>query len=186
MDSMRHPVANAVRISSCVTRRGPQSPGWRSLKQSMCKRPPGERLRPGWRRSARALAVVEDVEEPAVEHRVELLPQINEAKGVRDDEASLEAPFDGLRLRQLDGPRRRVDPHSLEAERGRHEGVLAGATTDVEHPADQAPGRGQAIEGRLGSPDVPRRGAVGVDGVEVVAEGVPGGGGEEQPDTAQW
>lgn len=25
----------ATRISSCLTRRGPQSPGWRSLKQSM-------------------------------------------------------------------------------------------------------------------------------------------------------
>jgi len=35
MDSILHPVENATRISSCVTRRGPQSPGWRSLKQSM-------------------------------------------------------------------------------------------------------------------------------------------------------
>lgn len=35
MDSMLHPEENATRISSCVTRRGPQSPGWRSLKQSM-------------------------------------------------------------------------------------------------------------------------------------------------------
>jgi RND superfamily putative drug exporter len=29
-----HPWLNAVRSSSCVTRRGPQVPGWRSLKQT--------------------------------------------------------------------------------------------------------------------------------------------------------
>ena len=34
MDSMLHPAENASRISSSVTRRGPQSPGSRSLKQS--------------------------------------------------------------------------------------------------------------------------------------------------------
>jgi hypothetical protein len=33
--STRHPSAKLVRISSRVTRRGPQSPGWRSLKHNM-------------------------------------------------------------------------------------------------------------------------------------------------------
>src|SRR5580704_18227086 len=35
MDSIRLPAENATRISSSVTRRGPQSPGWWSLKHSM-------------------------------------------------------------------------------------------------------------------------------------------------------
>ena len=50
--------------------------------------------------------------------------------------------------------------------------MLAGATTDVEHPADQLPGRGQLVESWLGSPDVPGRWrADGVDGIEVVGVG---------------
>jgi hypothetical protein len=53
------------------------------------------------------------------------------------------------------------------AEGGRHKGVLTGATTDIEHPADQAPSRGQVVESWLGSPDVPRWGADRVDGLEV-------------------
>ena len=63
-----------------------------------------------------ALAVIEDVEEPAIEHGVELLTQIDEAKGICDDEARLHAPFGRLRLGQLDGPHRRVDPHRFVAE----------------------------------------------------------------------
>ncbi len=64
---------------------------------------------------ALALAVIEDVEEPAVEHGVELLTQINEAKGICDDEARLHAPFGRLRLGQLDGPHRHVDPPPLRS-----------------------------------------------------------------------
>ena len=61
---------------------------------------------------ALALAVFEDMEEPAVEHGVELLAQINEA----DDEARLYPSFGRLRLGQLDGPHRHVDPHRFVAE----------------------------------------------------------------------
>jgi len=39
----RHPCANAERISSCDTRRGPSDPGWRSVKQSMQYLPPASR-----------------------------------------------------------------------------------------------------------------------------------------------
>jgi hypothetical protein len=46
--------------------------------------------------------------------------------------------------------------------------VLTSATTDIEHPSDQLPGRGQVLESWLGSPDVPRWGADRVDGIEVV------------------
>jgi hypothetical protein len=34
IESTVHPVAKVARISACVTRRGPSSPGWCSLKQS--------------------------------------------------------------------------------------------------------------------------------------------------------
>ena len=46
--------------------------------------------------------------------------------------------------------------------------MLTGAATDIEHTADQLSGRGQAVERRLGPPDVPRWGADSVDGIEVV------------------
>lgn len=65
---------------------------------------------------ALALAVIQDVEEPAVEHGIELLTQINEAKGICDDEAHVYASFSRLRLGQLDGPQRHVDPHRFVAE----------------------------------------------------------------------
>ena len=59
------------------------------------------------------LPVVEDVKESAIEHGVERLTQINEAKSIRDDEARFHAPFGRLRPGELDGPHRHVDPHRL-------------------------------------------------------------------------
>ena len=62
------------------------------------------------------LVVIEDVEEPAVEHGLELVPKINEAKGISDDEACPDSTFGCLRLGQVDGLRRQVDPHCVVAE----------------------------------------------------------------------
>jgi hypothetical protein len=62
-----------------------------------------------------ALAVVEDVEKPAIEHGVELQTEINEARGICDDETRLHAPFGCLRLGQLDGPHRHVDAYRFVA-----------------------------------------------------------------------
>ena len=41
IESTRHPSAKLAWISFSVTRLGPNSPGWRSLKQSRKRRPPG-------------------------------------------------------------------------------------------------------------------------------------------------
>jgi hypothetical protein len=139
------PLRKATLISSCVTGRGTSHLG----------KAPDVTI---------ALAVIEDVEEPAIEHGIELHTEINEAKGICDDEARLYAPVGRLRLGQLDGPNRHVNPTASRP----HKGVLAGTTTDIEHPADQFPGRGQVLESWLGSPDVPRWGADRVDGIEVV------------------
>ena len=65
---------------------------------------------------ALAVIVIEDVEEPAVEHRVELLAQINETECIRHQEARLDAPLGRLGLCQVDGLRREVDPHRFVAE----------------------------------------------------------------------
>jgi hypothetical protein len=47
--------------------------------------------------------------------------------------------------------------------------MLAGATTDIEDPADKLSVRSQLVESRLGSSDVPSRGAFRVDGIEIVS-----------------
>jgi hypothetical protein len=59
---------------------------------------------------------MEDVEEPAIEHGVELLTEIIEAEDICDDEARLHAPFGRLRLGQLNGPLRHIDPHRFVSE----------------------------------------------------------------------
>ncbi len=107
---------------------------------------------------ALALLVIEDVKEPAIEHGVELLAQINQAKGICDKKTRFHTPFGRLRLRQLDRPHRGVDSNRLVSQRGRHQGVLAGTAPDIEHPTDQLPRRGEVVESWLGSPNVPRGG----------------------------
>ena len=99
-----------------------------------------------------AFVVIENVEEPAVEYRIELFGQINKAKGVHHQESRFDAPLGRLPHRQLDGLCREIDPHHFVAECSRQKGMLAGTAARIEHLPDQVPGAGQTVEGRLGRP----------------------------------
>src|ERR1700722_17691783 len=64
----------------------------------------------------RALVVIENVKEPAVEHRLELFAQSKEEKGVRHQESRRDAPLSRLRHGQFDGLCREVDSQDVVAE----------------------------------------------------------------------
>ena len=101
--------------------------------------------------------VVEDVEEAAVEDRVESLAERRQIERVGDDEADGHRAVAGLGLGELDGGRREIDPDGGQAEVRGHDRVLAGPAADVEDATDERAGVSERLEGRLRSADVPRR-----------------------------
>ena len=85
----------------------------------------------------RAVLVAEDVEESAVEHGVELLAKISQPKGVRDEESHCQTAIFGLALCLADCLWNGVNAGRVQAPRGRQQGVLASAASDVENASHQ-------------------------------------------------
>ena len=101
--------------------------------------------------------VVEHMEETTVEHHIELLTKDLQVAGVPDDEARRRDSFSGLRLRQPDRGGRDVDPHRLAPRLRRHQRMLAGTASNIEHSPSQPAVRSEGRERRLRRTDVPRR-----------------------------
>ena len=124
-----------------------------------------------------SVGVVEDVEQPAVEHRVELFAQSRQDKGVPHFEANLEGALRRLFAGQSDGGWGGVDPRRLEPAGCSHESVLARPTPDVEHTTPDLARVDHSHKRALGSADVPRWRISLVGGVEIVrhppVDGVP-------------
>jgi hypothetical protein len=114
------------------------------------------------------LVIAEDMKEPAVEHGVERLAQLDEPEGIEDEEPRLQTTLGRLVLGQLDRHRRDVDPDRLVPEGSGEQDMLTCPTTDIKHLAHQLPRVRKPLERWLWPPDVPRWCATGVAGVEVV------------------
>src|SRR5207253_2633177 len=73
------------------------------------------------------VVVVEDVEQPAVEHGVELLAKRAQLQGIAHEEAGTQLPVAGLALGDGDSGRSGVDAGGGEPQARNHERVLARA-----------------------------------------------------------
>src|SRR5205807_4600340 len=114
------------------------------------------------------VVIVEDVEQPAVEHGVELRAERAQLHRIPHEEPGGETPLPRLGLGDGDGGRGGIDAGGRKPEARSHERVLARSTADVEHTSLQRPRLRQLEEGRLRTADVPGR-CTGVRGIEVSA-----------------
>jgi hypothetical protein len=154
--STAHSPTNVARISSRVTRRGPPQLGSRRLKQVEHRPRSGDLGEAA--RVALPLAVREDVEDAAVDERVEATGEAPELEHVLHLEVDPLIPGPGLGAGERDGAHGEVDPRHLGPVRREEERVLAAAAADVEHPADDGAPRGEELDEGLGTPDLPGRG----------------------------
>src|ERR1039457_2936146 len=128
---------------------------------------------PGWIHRAEvldertAVVVVEDVEQAAIQHSVELLVERSQLQGIMDQEAHGQAAVAGLGFGKSDCGRSRIDASRLQSHAGGHESVLAGPATHVQDPASNGARFHQRQKGRLRPPDVPR-GRASIEGVKIL------------------
>jgi len=101
--------------------------------------------------------VVEDVEQSAVDDRVEYLIEGVELKRVEDPEASLDTALGCFAACRLNRHRRDVDAEGASAQAGSEDRVLASAATGVEKCPRERAQVGEPDERGLWSADVPRR-----------------------------
>src|ERR1019366_1002956 len=99
--------------------------------------------------------VVEDVEQPAVDDRVEADAELPEVHRVGDLEPGQHASLGGFPARLRDGARRKVDTHDVRAVPGGQQRVFPGAAACVEYPAAEHAAVRQADERGLRPAGVP-------------------------------
>jgi hypothetical protein len=75
------------------------------------------------------------VKETAIDHSVERLAERGQVQSVGNDKPGSAAPIPRLAVCNLNRPGSGIDPGRLEAETGRHQGVLPGPTTGIENAA---------------------------------------------------
>ena len=97
------------------------------------------------------------MEEPTIERGVELLSPGRQIECVPDFEVRIKGAPRRLLLGQTDSGWGSVDSGRTESTSCGKQGVLAGSTTDVEHPAANLAGTQESHESGLGATDVPRR-----------------------------
>src|SRR5262249_23630674 len=120
-------------------------------------------------REPRAVVVVpERVEEPAIEDRVELLPEAREHQGVQLEEPGFQPPVTSLGVGTGDGGSGDVETSAFQAQGGRHQGMFTSAATRVQHPPGQQATLSQLSKCRLGPADVPGRNSLHVNGIEIL------------------
>ena len=156
IESTCHSCANVSWISRWVTRRGPHPGGSSSLKQSMKYWPPG-RTACKARNERCPVLVVEHMKEATVEDGVELLSKALELSCIPHDEARRRAALIGLRFGQPDRLGGEVDPDYVASRLSRHQRMLSGATTNIEHSTSQAAVGDERRECGLWPTDVPGR-----------------------------
>jgi hypothetical protein len=174
MESVRQPSANAAsmscRVTPCARPQAPCTPIAEAEHEvAAARREYGPQ--PGDVRGA--VGRVEDMEEPAVEHGVELLAQVCQLAGVMAQEAGTETSFPCLALGGAQGSDGEVGAGGVETEAGGHERVFAGSATEVEDAATDSTRLGEDEKGGLGASDVPGR-AVGVEIVGLSRRWPPG------------
>src|ERR1039457_353750 len=99
--------------------------------------------------------IVEDVEQPAVDDRVEADAELPEVQRVGDLEPGRHASLGCFPARLRDGARRKVDTHDVRAVLGGQQRVFPGAAACVEYPAAEHAAVRQADERGLRPADVP-------------------------------
>jgi hypothetical protein len=104
-----------------------------------------------------AIVVIEHMEQPAVQHRVELLSQALEVDGVPYKEPRVQPPRPHLPLGDRDRRRGAVDTQRGEASLGCHQCVLAGSAANIQNAAVDLARVGDLDECGLRAADVPRR-----------------------------
>src|SRR5690242_13469402 len=120
-------------------------------------------------REPRAVVVVpERVEEPAIEDRVELLPEARERQGVQLEEPGFQPPVTSLGVGNGDRGSGDVETGGFQAQGGRHQGMFTSAATRVQHPPGQKATLSQLSKCRLGPTDVPGRNSLHVNGIEIL------------------
>ena len=112
--------------------------------------------------------VVEYVEQPAVEDRVEGLAERIEAHRVEHLEGGIDPPLSGLALGDLDRARGDVDAKGVGTAKCSENRVLASPAARVEEGAGERIGVGEAEKNGLRAADVPRRQRADVGAVPVV------------------
>src|SRR5664280_860338 len=119
IDSMRHPARPPVaRLLVAEAEHDIATVGFNSGTEASDK--------------ARPVAVIEHVEQAAVQDSVVLVASRFEFQRVSDEETRVQVSLLGFLLSQADGPRREVDSGGNEAESGGHQRVLASSTSDIE------------------------------------------------------
>jgi hypothetical protein len=114
-----------------------------------------------------AVVVVEDVEQAAIQHSVELLVERSQLQGVMDQEVRGQAAVAGFGFCKSDCGRSRIDASRLQSHAGGHESMLAGPATHVQNPASNGARFRQRQKGRLRPPDIPSRHAA-IEGVKIL------------------
>jgi hypothetical protein len=112
--------------------------------------------------------IVEHVEKPAVQNRVELFVEFRQSEGIPNQEPRRQTALAGLALRPIDSSGDGVDASGIQSKLGSHECMLTGSASNVQHASAQHPTLSQLDEGWLGSPYVPRRGPVVIHCTEAV------------------
>src|SRR5690349_1542647 len=116
----------------------------------------------------RAVAVPERVEEPAIEDRVESLPEAREHQGVQLEEPGFQPPVTSLGASNGDRGSGDVETGGFQAQGGRHQGMFTSAATRVQHPPGQQATLSQLSKCRLGPADIPGRDSLHVNGIEIL------------------
>src|SRR3954452_23687821 len=104
----------------------------------------------------RPIVIVENVEQPAVDHHVEAGVGQRHGQHVARVEPDVETALSRLAPGAFDGNLRKVDAQRVRAVGRGQESVLAGAATGIEDVAGQQAGVGEPLDRRLRSMDVPR------------------------------
>jgi hypothetical protein len=104
------------------------------------------------------------MKESAFNDGVEGFAELVELARVLANKPHCQSSLQRLVLRHLECEAGKIDAGCLKAEARGHERMLAGATTNIQHPAVQSARFGEGAEGGLRVADVPRRRA----GVEVI------------------
>lgn len=112
-----------------------------------------------------ALLGVKGMEEPAINDGSKEAPEPVEMKGIAKNKVHPQAASGSFVARDRKRGRSDINAHDLETERGQQERVLARAAAGIEHRAGEFSFGGEAREGLLRVPDVPRRGTVMIRGV---------------------
>src|SRR5271157_4125037 len=121
-----------------------------------------------------AVVVVEDVEQAAIQHSVELLIERSQLKGVMEQEVRGRAAVAGFGFSKSNCGRSRIDASGLQSHAGGHERVLACPATHVQDPASNSACFRQRQKGGLRPPDIPR-GRAGIGGVKILRPPRPHG-----------